>query len=61
MKIINIANKLLKVQITNGSHIGDYAFIPRIELSPSDSKLPFKLSRRQFPIKLCFAMTINKA
>ena len=61
MKIINITNKILKVQITNGSHIGDYAFIPRIELAPSDSVLPFRLSRRQFPIKLCFAMTINKA
>ena len=53
--------KILKVQITNGSHIEDYALIPRIELSPSDLLLPFKLSRRQFPIKLCFAMTINKA
>ena len=31
------------------------------QLSPSDSLLPFKLSRRQFPIKLCFAMTLNKA
>ena len=34
MKIINITSRLLKVQSTNGSHIGDYAFIPRIELSP---------------------------
>ena len=25
--------KILKVQITNGSHIGDYALISRIELS----------------------------
>ena len=61
MKIISVTTKILKVQISNGSHIGDYALIPRIELSPSDSFLPFKLSRRQFPIKLCFAMTINKA
>ena len=61
MKVISITTKILKVQITNGSHIGDYALISRIELSPSDSLLPFKLSRRQFPIKLCFAMTINKA
>ena len=61
MKIMSITTKILKVQITNGSHIEDYALIPRIELSPSDLLLPFKLSRRQFPIKLCFAMTINKA
>ena len=30
-------------------------------MSPSDSLLPSKLSGRQFSIKLCFAMTINKA
>ena len=51
-KVISITTEILKVQITNGSHIEDYALIPRIELSPSDSLLPFKLSRRQFPIKL---------
>ena len=61
MKVISIKTKIINVQITNGSHIGDYALIPSIQLSPSDSLLPFKLSRRQFPIKLCFAMTINKA
>ena len=41
IKIISITTKILKLQITNGSHIGDYALIPRIELSPSDSLLPF--------------------
>ena len=58
MKVISITTKIFKVQITNRSHIGDYALIPRIELSPSDSLLPFKLSRRQFPIKFCFAMKL---
>jgi len=37
-------------------------FIPRIPLSPSeDISLPFKFKRKQFPIRLSFAMTINKA
>ena len=61
MRIVSIINEILKVHITNGSHIGDYALIPRIELTPSDTTLPSKLSRRQFPVKLCFAMTVNKA
>ena len=31
-------------------------------LSPSDDiSLPFKMKRKQFPIRLSFAMTINKA
>ena len=34
--------------------------IPRIELH-YEKDLPFKLKRRQFPIRLNFAMTINKA
>ena len=60
LKVININSKVL-VQITNGSHTGDFAFIPRINLTLTDTNLPFKLIRRQFPVKLCFAMTINKA
>ena len=61
MKMISTTTKILKVQITNGSHINDYALISWIELSPSDSLLPCEVSTRQFSIKLCFAMTINKA
>lgn len=30
-------------------------------ISPSDKKMPFQLNRRQFPISVCFAMTINKS
>ncbi|XP_051778563.1 uncharacterized protein LOC114645592 [Erpetoichthys calabaricus] len=35
--------------------------IPWISLTPSDSNLPFTFTRRQFPVRLAFAMTINKA
>ena len=35
--------------------------IPRIKLAPSDVHLPFVLCRYQFPIRLAYAMTINKA
>ena len=61
LKVLNISSKVLKVQITNGSHTGDIALIPRINLTPTDTNFPFKISRRQFPVRLCFAMTINKA
>uniref|UniRef100_A0A8C5R4S8 ATP-dependent DNA helicase n=1 Tax=Leptobrachium leishanense TaxID=445787 RepID=A0A8C5R4S8_9ANUR len=36
-------------------------FIPRIDLASSNTELPFVLRRRQFPVKLAFAMTINKS
>ena len=38
---------------------GEDVFIPRIPIIATDASIPFK--RTQFPVKLCFAMTINKA
>ncbi|GBN02340.1 hypothetical protein AVEN_260402-1 [Araneus ventricosus] len=35
--------------------------IPRIPFIPSDSNMPFQFKRKQFPIRLAFSMTINKA
>ena len=35
--------------------------IPRITLTPSNETLPIPLRRRQFPVRLAFAMTINKS
>ncbi|KAK1384254.1 Helicase-like protein [Heracleum sosnowskyi] len=35
--------------------------IPRIEMMPIDTKWPFDFKRVQFPVQLCFAMTINKS
>ncbi|GBN32030.1 hypothetical protein AVEN_192132-1 [Araneus ventricosus] len=34
--------------------------IPRIPLIPSQTNMPFKFKRLQFPIRLVFSMTINK-
>ena len=53
--------RLLTVQILNGSHEGQLAHIPRLDLISTDGILPFQLKRRQFPVKLGFALTINKA
>jgi hypothetical protein len=39
----------------------DTFFLPRITLDSANTQLPFELRRRQFPVKLAFAMTINKS
>jgi len=35
--------------------------IPRIMLKPKQGEFPFDWSRRQFPVRLAFATTINKS
>jgi ATP-dependent exoDNAse (exonuclease V) alpha subunit len=35
--------------------------IPRIKLNPDDGSLPFPMQRLQFPVKLAYCITINKA
>ena len=53
---------VLEVEIIGGTHNGELAFIPRITLIPSTiSGYSFRLRRRQFPVRLAFAMTINKS
>ncbi|KFM66403.1 ATP-dependent DNA helicase PIF1, partial [Stegodyphus mimosarum] len=56
-----IMQNVLDCEVISGQNAGSRVFIPRVELSPSDSNLPFQLKRRQFPIRLAFCMTINKS
>ncbi|KAG1179329.1 hypothetical protein G6F70_001097 [Rhizopus microsporus] len=35
--------------------------IPRFTMATLEGDMPFMLIRKQFPVKLCFAMTINKS
>nr|GEY82666.1 nucleotide-binding alpha-beta plait domain-containing protein [Tanacetum cinerariifolium] len=48
-------------QIITGGSVGMICAIPRMVISLTDTKMPFKLNRRQFPIQVCFAMTIKKS
>ena len=62
MILRRITLRLLEVEIIGGKHNGDLAFIPRIALySSTQAGFRFQLKRRQFPVRLAFSMTINKA
>jgi len=53
---------VIEAEIANGDHCKKRVFIPRIPFLPNeDAKNPFQFRRTQFPVRLSFAMTINKA
>ncbi|XP_057718211.1 uncharacterized protein LOC130932809 [Arachis stenosperma] len=53
---------MLDVEILTGHHSGKRAFLPRIKHKTTEnSGLPFVLIRKQFPVRLSFALTINKS
>ncbi|KAK9724458.1 hypothetical protein RND81_05G073600 [Saponaria officinalis] len=59
---IDLGGRVIRCTVLTGSHKGDKVHIARITLTPSDSnKFPVRFSRRQFPIAVCFTMTINKS
>jgi ATP-dependent DNA helicase PIF1 len=59
--VTKMGKYVIEGKVISGSNIGEKVFIPRLSLTPSDKRLPFKFQRRQFPITVSFAMTINKS
>lgn len=55
-----MGRRVLQCKFVNGPREGDTVLIPKIKLH-YDQNLPFILSRLQFPVRLAFAMTINKS
>lgn len=61
MIVTHLMSKLIEAQIITGTKVGEKVFIHRISLIHKDANLPFIFKRTQFPLKLCYAMTINKS
>jgi ATP-dependent DNA helicase PIF1 len=59
--LTRIRNWVLEVRLITGDHAGSKIFIPRMQLCPIQGQLLFILSQLQFPVCLCFSMTINKS
>ena len=60
LPILELGNHLLRCTILNGEKTGEIVFINRITFS-WENVYPFTFKQRQFPIKVSFAMTINKS
>src|SRR6267154_4747723 len=59
--IQTLKTNLIIARVLTGTAANQIVFIPRIDIAPTTTDLPFLLRRRQFPVKLAFAMTINKS
>ncbi|XP_058741254.1 uncharacterized protein LOC131613618 [Vicia villosa] len=59
--VTKMENHVIEAQVMGGKGHGNVIYIPRMDTSPSQSPWPFKLNRRQFPIIVSYAMTINKS
>ena len=51
----------IEAQILGGQYHGETRLIPRITLHSTEGEYPWIYARKQFPVRLCFAMTINKS
>ncbi|CAI0550050.1 unnamed protein product [Linum tenue] len=56
-----LGEDIIKGTIMGGTYDTKLVVIPRIVLNIEDKKWPFILKRRQFPVRLCYGMTINKS
>ncbi|XP_050915005.1 uncharacterized protein LOC127129950 [Lathyrus oleraceus] len=59
--VTRLANHVIDAKIISGKNIGGVIYIPRMDMTPTQSPWPFKMTRRKFPITICYAMTINKS
>lgn len=57
--VSKLMNNVIYAKTLKGKFEGEKVLIPRIMMIPTD--MPFELKRLQFPIRLAFAMTINKS
>ena len=59
--MVSISRNCLQVTILGSKLDGEICLLPRIKLTTSEKDLPFIFERNQFPVRVCFAMTVNKS
>ncbi|CAN0871857.1 ATP-dependent DNA helicase PIF1 [Linum grandiflorum] len=59
--ITKVCQYVIQGVVIGGFFEGTTVVIPRIVLEITEHRWPFTLRRRQFPVRTCYAMTINKS
>jgi ATP-dependent DNA helicase PIF1 len=53
--------RVVEVEIITSKGASNVAFISHIKFISNNNGLPFTFARKQFPLRLAYAMTINKS
>ncbi len=53
--------RVVEAEIITSKGAGNVAFISRIKFISDNNDLPFTFARKQLPLRLAYAMTINKS
>ena len=62
MVVTKLMDNFIQAKVATGPVKGRVVWLPRLNLQPSDAQaMPFDMCRRQFPVRVAYAMTINKA
>lgn len=61
LQITQVMDFMVQTRIITGEKVGETVDIPRLSITPSDTRLPFKMRRRQLLLVVAFAITINKS
>jgi ATP-dependent DNA helicase PIF1 len=61
LTITYLGNDVVGGKIVSGNNDGEVVYISRMRLLPSDANVSISFQRRQYPMCVCFAMSINKS
>lgn len=59
--VTKMSDNCLQLMFLTGSRVGQTAFVHRVKLFSDDDDYPVKFSRHQFPLRLAYALSINKS
>lgn len=59
--VTHCGRHVIQAKILTGHRKGETVLLPRISFQPSVSELNVNMTRRQFPVRVAYAMTINKS
>ncbi|XP_071713210.1 uncharacterized protein [Rutidosis leptorrhynchoides] len=61
MIVTQLFSTSVQAEIITGARVGEKVYIPKICLIHKEGTLPFILRRKQLPLKISYAMTLNKS